>query len=102
MGASGVGHGSMCGAGPGIRDTGEGVWGPDADYGAGTGWCVLCLGLDVPDLRAVTVDRGEGLWQGVLLWFIFMRIFHGAGTHTAAAGADQSRRRAGAADGTVG
>ena len=85
-----------------IRGTGEGVWGPDVDCGVGTGWCVLCLGPDVPDLHAAAADRGEGIWQGVLLWFIFMRVFHGAGTHTVAAGADQSRRRAGAADGAVG
>ena len=60
------------------------------------------MGLDVPDLCAGTADRGEGVWQGILLWFLFVCLLYGEGPHTAAAGADQGRRLEGASDGTVG
>ena len=60
------------------------------------------MGLDVPDLRAAAADRSEGIWQGVLLWFLFMRVFYGEGTYTATEGAGQSRRLEGATDGAVG
>ena len=97
-----MGHGSLCGACFGIPVTGEGVWGPDAASGVRTGHCLLRMGPDVPYLRAAAADSSEGIWQGVLLWFLFMCILYGEGTHTAAAGADHSRRLEGAADGAVG
>ena len=92
----------MHGARLGIPVTGEGVWGSDAASGARTGWCLLRVGPDVPYLRAAKTDNSEGIWKGVLLRFFLMCVFYGEGTHTAAAGADQSRRLEGAADGAVG
>ena len=92
----------MRGARLGIPVTREGVWGSDAGSGVCTGWCLLCMGPNVPDLRAVVDDSSEGIWKGVLLWFLFMRVFYGEGIYTAAEGVDQSRRLEGAADGAVG
>ena len=67
-----------------------------------TGWDLLCVGPDVPDLRAVTADRSEGSWQGILFWFLSSGILHGEGAHTAAAGAGQRGRLEGASDDPVG
>ena len=68
----------------------------DADRRASTGWDLLCVGLDVPDLRAATADRSEGSWQGILFWFLSSCILHGEGPHTAAVGVGQSRGLEGA------
>ena len=78
------------------------MWGPDAAGGACPGRCILCLGPDVPDLRSAVADSSEGVWQGVLLCFVFMCILYGEGTHPAAAGAGQGRRLEGAPDGAIG
>ena len=67
-----------------------------------TGWDLLCVGPDVPDLRAATADHSEGSWQRILFWFLSSCILHGEGPHTAAVGAGQRGRLEGASDGVVG